>query len=349
MRQRLRQAAGASIDRVAAVTLTTQRGTYVNVDRDGAALRPAIVWLDQRKASSAGIIPAATVPLLKLLGLHDLLRFAAEYCRSNWIRQQQPEIWARTHKFLCLSGYLTHRLTGAFRDSAGNIIGTMPFDVKRFAWAARWDPKRRLFPIEDEKLPELVMPGEPLGHVTAEAAAATGLAAGLPVIAGSNDKACEILGAGCLEPDTACVSFGTIATVNTQNRRYVELQRRADAAVSVRHTGPVLLRGRRPPRPVDGVVVQAGVRPAGAPAGRRRHGAENSSTGSSAPSRRARWAWCCSRTGRRGRSTRPTPRGRSSASATSTPAPTSTAPSSRDSPTRSRRARSARRRRTASP
>lgn len=223
--QRLRHEAGEAMERVAAVTLTTQRGTYVNVDRDGTPLRPAIVWLDRRQASTAGIIPAPVVPLLKLLGLHDLLEFATQYCRSNWIRQQQPEIWARTHKFLCLSGYLTHRLSGEFRDSVGNIIGTMPFDVRRFAWAGRWDPKRRLFPIEDEKLPELVHPSDMLGHVTAEAATATGIAAGLPLIAASNDKACEILGAGCLSPETACISFGTIATINTQTARYVELQR----------------------------------------------------------------------------------------------------------------------------
>lgn len=217
--------AGPLAGRIAAVTITTQRGTYINVDRDGTALRPAIVWLDQRKASSKGIIPLPAVPILKLLGIHHLLEFAAEYCRSNWIRQNQPEIWEQTHKFLCLSGYLTHRLTEEFRDSAGNIIGTMPFDVKRFDWAGRWDPKRRLFPIEEEKLPELVNPGELLGHITREAAAATGIAAGLPLIAGSNDKGCEMLGAGCLEPSTAFISYGTIATVNTQNRNYVELQR----------------------------------------------------------------------------------------------------------------------------
>lgn len=221
----LLQDAAGLIDRIVAVTITTQRGTYINVDRNGTALRPAIVWLDQRKASSAGIIPAAAVPLLKLLKLHELLQFATEYCRSNWIRQNQPDIWAKTHKFLCLSGYLTQRLTGEFRDSVGNIIGTMPFNVKRFAWARPWDPKRRLFYIEPDKLPELVRPGELLGKVTAEASAATGIPAGLPVIAASNDKGCEMLGAGCLTPDTACISFGTIATINTQIRKYVELQR----------------------------------------------------------------------------------------------------------------------------
>ncbi len=223
-RQALREA-GAAAERIAAVTLTTQRATFINVDASGEPLRPAIVWLDQRRADTSRVIPRVAVPLLKLLKIHHLLDFAAGFCRSNWIRQNQPEIWERTHKFLCLSGYLTHRLTEEFRDSAGNIIGTMPFDVKRFDWASRWDPKRRLFPIEDEKLPELVNPGDLLGHVTRAASEATGIAAGLPVIAGSNDKACEMLGAGCLEPSTAFISYGTIATVNTQNRRYVELQR----------------------------------------------------------------------------------------------------------------------------
>lgn len=221
--RKLLHGAGRLAERIAAVAITTQRGTYINVDRNGVALRPAIVWLDQRKATST--IPSLYVPLLKLLKVYGLIEFATQYCRSNWIRQNQPEIWEQTHKFLCLSGYLTHRMTGEFRDSAGNIIGTMPFDVKKFRWAKKRDPKRTLFPIEDEKLPQLVNPGQLLGHVTKDAAADTGIAAGLPVIAASNDKGCEILGAGCLAPDTACISFGTIATINTQNQRYVELQR----------------------------------------------------------------------------------------------------------------------------
>ncbi len=223
--RKLLDGAGRLAERIVAVTITTQRGTYINVDRNGVALRPAIVWLDQRKASADDVIPSLWVPVLKLFRLHGLVEFATQYCRSNWIRQHQPEIWEKTHKFLCLSGYLTHRMTGEFRDSAGNIVGTMPFDVKRFAWARKWDPKRKLFFVEDEKLPRLVNPSELLGHVTEGAAADTGIAVGLPVIAASNDKGCEVLGAGCLTPDTACVSLGTIATINTQNANYVELQR----------------------------------------------------------------------------------------------------------------------------
>lgn len=207
-----------------AMTLTTQRGTYINVDREGNPLRPAIVWLDWRKASTRGIIPPALTPFLKKAKLYDMVKFGVQYCRSNWIRQNQPGIWAKTHKFLGVSGYLTHRLTGEFRDSAGNIIGTMPFDVKTFGWAAKDDLRWTLFPVEEEKLPELVNPTELIGHVTGKAAEETAIPKGLPLIAASNDKACEILGAGCLTPDTACISFGTIATINAQNKEYVELR-----------------------------------------------------------------------------------------------------------------------------
>lgn len=211
--------------RIAALAIGTQRGTYVNVDRDGTPLRPAIVWPDQRKASTEGLIPNPLVPVLKAVGIFGFVEYATQYCRSNWLRQNEPDLWQRTHKYLCLSGYLTFRLTGEFRDSVGNIVATMPIDVKKSRWSGPLDPKTWLFPIEREKLPEIVLPGETLGCLTAAAAAETGLRAGLPVIAASNDKACEIVGAGCLTPDVGFLSYGTFATINTHNAKYVEVMR----------------------------------------------------------------------------------------------------------------------------
>jgi sugar (pentulose or hexulose) kinase len=71
-------------------------------------------------------------------------------------------------------------------------------------------------------LPELSPPGVVLGDVTAEAAEATGIPAGLPLVAAAADKACEVLGAGCSTPEVGCISYGTTATINTTHRRYVE-------------------------------------------------------------------------------------------------------------------------------
>ncbi len=209
---------------IQAVTITTQRGTFINLDKNGDPLRPAIVWLDQRKADIRKVLSPAIYPILKAINLYKLIEFAVQYCRSNWIMQNQPEIWDKTHKFLYLSGYFTYRMTGEFNDATGNIVTTIPFNTKKFDWAHQLDPKHWLFPVDMEKLPDLVNPTEQLGVITDDAAKATGIPKGLPLIAASNDKGCEVLGAGCLTPDIACLSFGTIATINTQNEKYVELK-----------------------------------------------------------------------------------------------------------------------------
>lgn len=206
------------------VTLTTQRGTVINVDKNGMPIRPAIVWLDQRKADSGKILPKFIRPFLKVSKSLRLLNEVIENCESNWIKQNQPEIWEKTHKYLYLSGYLNYKLAGVFADSSANIVGYIPYNVKTGQWAHRFDPKWRLFPIEKEKMPELVAPTELLGYITDKASEESGIPKGLPLIAAANDKACEILGSGCTSPDIACISFGTTATVNTQNEKYVELR-----------------------------------------------------------------------------------------------------------------------------
>jgi sugar (pentulose or hexulose) kinase len=68
----------------------------------------------------------------------------------------------------------------------------------------------------------LLAPGEVLGQISAAAAAQSGIPEGLALIAAASDKACEVLGSGCTSPDVASLSYGTTATVNTNNHRYIE-------------------------------------------------------------------------------------------------------------------------------
>jgi sugar (pentulose or hexulose) kinase len=147
--------------------------------------------------------------------------FQAE-AEANWIRAYQPDIWAKTHKYLFLSGFLTHRLLGRFVDSVGCQVGYVPFDYKGLRWAKPSDWKWQAVPVDPAMLPELIPPTKPLGEITQEAADATGIPRGLPMIAAAADKACEVIGAGCLEPHIGCLSYGTTATINTTHRRYVE-------------------------------------------------------------------------------------------------------------------------------
>ena len=220
--QGLWQQPGVRKERIAGIALTTQRGTVVNLDKSGNPLRPAILWLDQRKTGGMRPLGGLWGFIFKTAGLRSTIAYLQSEAEANWIATHQPDIWRRTHKFLLLSGYLTYRLTGRFVDSVACQVGYLPFDYKKQRWASRRNWKWQLLPIRPRQLPELLPPGHVLGEITLAASTATGLPRGLPVIAAAADKACEVLGSGSLDPSIGCLSFGTTATINVTHRRYLE-------------------------------------------------------------------------------------------------------------------------------
>ncbi|MDA3950532.1 MAG: FGGY-family carbohydrate kinase [Spirochaeta sp.] len=110
------------------------------------------------------------------------------------------------------SGYLTFRLTGELRDTIANAFQyQFPVDMDSWQWSEDEEHFQK-FNIPREKLPEMHLPGEVLGHVTAQAAAETGLPEGLPVVSTANDKAVEALGTGLIAPGVGLLSLGTYIT-----------------------------------------------------------------------------------------------------------------------------------------
>ena len=116
------------------------------------------------------------------------------------------------------SGYLTHRFTGELRDSAANnILLQWPIDTDTWQWST--DPALfEQYNVPREMLVELQLPGDVAGSVTPEAAAATGIPAGLPVVTTANDKAVEALGSGSLDETTVLVSLGTYIAAMVHGR-----------------------------------------------------------------------------------------------------------------------------------
>lgn len=210
------------VDAIAGLALTTQRGTIVVVDADGRPLRPAIVWLDRRRTEGLPPIGGLHGLAFRLVGLADTVATFQAEAEANWLIAHEPAIWAQTARFLLLSGFLTHRLVGRFVDADAAQVGYIPFDYRRRRWARAGDWRWRAVPIDRDMLPGLISTGEPLGGLTPLAAEHLGLRPGLPVIAAGGDKACEALGAGCLAPNVAALSFGTTATIITTHQRYVE-------------------------------------------------------------------------------------------------------------------------------
>ena len=160
-------------DEIAAVGLCTIRCCKAFLRADGSLVEPVISWMDDR-------------------------------AYQPYMPDDPTVAYATTS-----SGYLAHRFTGELRDTAANnILLQWPIDTDTWQWSD--DPALfEQFNVRREMLLELQMPGDVIGHVTAEAAAATGLREGLPVVATANDKAVEALGAGSLGERTALVSLGT--------------------------------------------------------------------------------------------------------------------------------------------
>lgn len=206
-----------------AAALTTQRGTVVAVDKHGEPLRPAIVWLDERQAESLPPLPLHWRKLHQLSGHQATIQKLRKRAQANWLSVHEPTIWKNTHRMLLLSGYLSYRLTGVYRDAIASQVGYVPFDYKKHQWHSRWDWRWQALGVNRERLPELIPAGKRLGTISAEAAAQTGLPEGLPLIAAGADKACEVLGAGCLSDYQGALSFGTTATFNVVTSRYVSL------------------------------------------------------------------------------------------------------------------------------
>jgi xylulokinase len=162
---------------IAAVGLCTIRFCRALLAADGTLAEPVLSWMDQRV--SRPYEPA-----------NPLTRYVTTS-----------------------SGYITHRLTGQFTDAAANYQGVWPIDQDTATWSgdpAAYDatgmPRDMLF--------DLVPPGGLLGEVTATAAKATGIPAGLPVYATANDKAVEALGSG-LEAGMVLLSLGTYIAAMT--------------------------------------------------------------------------------------------------------------------------------------
>lgn len=209
-------------ERLAAVALTTQRASVVCLDAEREPLRPAVIWLDQRRTGKYPRLPWWLAAPIRLLGQAETMHQFQSRAECNWLAVTEPHTWARTQYFVLLSGWLTYQLTGELRDAVPAQVGYLPFDFRRQRWAGQRDLKWRALRLQPGQLPPLTPAGEPLGRITAEAARITGIPKDLPLIAAGADKACEVLGSGALTPEIGHLSYGTTATINTGNARYVE-------------------------------------------------------------------------------------------------------------------------------
>ena len=218
---------------IIAVAVTVIRDTLVFLDENNRPTRDIIHWLDARKCEFDDPFPWWKKIAFKLIGMDKGTKIAYRTSKVNWVRLNQPDVWEKTKKIVCLPAYLNFRMTGRLADSPANTIAHIPMDYKKKTWMTENDLTRCLYDVPQEKLYELVPSGDVIGYITKEAAELSGAPEGLPLIATGADKACETLGLSVASPEKASISFGTSSTIEMYSENYFEPQQFLPAYPSV--------------------------------------------------------------------------------------------------------------------
>ncbi len=207
---------------IGAASVTTFRDSAVCWDKDNNVIRPIVLYLDSRRCHHAEEgIPFLTKVIYRIVGMYNTAVMQREATICNWMKQDEPETWAKTAKYTQFSAYINYRFLGKLCDSTASMVGHFPFDYKKKTWQKKHALTRCLFDCTDEQMVDLYPPCSEMGKITAQAAKDTGLPEGLPFIAAGSDKGCETLGTGCVGHDVASVSLGTAASVQLTTDKHV--------------------------------------------------------------------------------------------------------------------------------
>jgi xylulokinase len=195
---------------VDAIGLAGQMHGLVALDANDEVLRPAILWNDQRTAAECDLIREALgrERLIAITGNDALPGFTAP--KLVWVRRNEPEVWSRIAHVLLPKDYVRLRLSGDHAVDRADGAGTLLFDLGRRDWSAE---VLEALEIDPAWLPTTCEGPEVTGVVSGEAAEATGLLAGTPIVAGGGDQAAAAVGVGAVEPGVLSLSLGTSGVV----------------------------------------------------------------------------------------------------------------------------------------
>jgi xylulokinase len=199
-----------SANEISAVGLTGQMHGLVLLDGGGEVLRPSIIWCDQRTEEQCRAIT-------EKVGARRLIELTANPALTGftlpkiwWVRQHEPEVWARVRSIMLPKDYVRFRLTGARAIDVADASGTLLLDVVNRRWSV---PMMEVSHLDEALLPKVFESQEITGYITKEGAQATGLREGIPVVAGAGDQAAGAVGMGIVHPGAVSATIGTSGVV----------------------------------------------------------------------------------------------------------------------------------------
>jgi len=208
--QKALKAAPEPREPIAAIGLTGQMHGAVLLDENGQVLRPSLIWCDTRTQPQCDW-------LTEKLGYERLIELTCNPALPNftvtkvlWVKEHEPQIFARVRHILCPKDYVRYRLTGEFAIDVQEASGTLLLDVTHRRWSRE---VAEAAGIDESWLPKVYESPEVCARISAVAAAKTGLAAGTPVVAGAGDQGAGAVGMGILQPGSVSATIGTSGVV----------------------------------------------------------------------------------------------------------------------------------------
>jgi xylulokinase len=204
------RAALAAAPTIDAVGLTGQMHGAVLLDGNDQVLRAAPIWCDQRTTAQCRAIVerVGEARLIELTSNPALTAFTLP--KILWVREHEPDAWARVRSVLLPKDYVRLRLTGDRATDVADASGTLLFDVANRRWAR---PMLEALGLDEQLLPPVYESPEVAGQISAAGAEATGLAEGTPVVAGAGDQAAGAVGMGVVRPGVVSATIGTSGVV----------------------------------------------------------------------------------------------------------------------------------------
>ncbi|MFJ8577194.1 gluconokinase [Micromonospora sp. NPDC093277] len=191
---------------VAGLSFSSALHSLIGLDAAGEPLTPSLTWADSRASTQAERLRAQPSGLALHLRTGTPVHPMAPLPKLVWFAEQQPTLHERVAHWVGIKDYVLLRLTGALVTDHSVASATGLLDIHRLAWDAE---ALDIAGITAEHLPRLVPTTHVLPGLTADAARATGLPAGTPIVVGAGDGPLANLGLGAVHPGEVACSIGT--------------------------------------------------------------------------------------------------------------------------------------------
>jgi len=201
---------GVNARDVLGIGLTGQMHGSVFLDSKNGVVRPPILWCDQRTAEQCEAITEkiGASRLIELVSNPALTGFTAP--KIIWLRENEPDNYAKVVKVLLPKDYIRFKLTGEFATEVSDASGTLLFDVKNRRWSKE---VMSALDIPLDFMPKSYESPEVTGTLLKEVADNVGLKPGIPVVGGGGDQAAGAVGNGIVRPGVISATVGTSGVV----------------------------------------------------------------------------------------------------------------------------------------